>query len=277
MAHTNSTTNYHLPQFTSTDKPAWLTDVNAAYSDIDTGMKNAQDAADSAQGDATQALLDASSAMSTATSADSKASGAIASLGNAFSDTSTYSVDDYVVYNNILYKCIVAVTVPGPWSGTLNWERASVGSVADDLKNDINSVDDNLRNVINSLTATDIDYDTNTTVADKLNSLTTSVNTVNIHPANFTHASITQGNIYSYSIGKIYMISGYMQANAQIPSDTVIGNVSGITLHNEIFGSSIGSNGTGLRFLNYTDGRFRIERAMPANEWFSFTLIGFLA
>ena len=34
MAHTNSTTNYSLPQFLPTDKPAWLTDVNGAFSDI---------------------------------------------------------------------------------------------------------------------------------------------------------------------------------------------------------------------------------------------------
>ena len=35
MSHTNSTTNYALPQFLTTDKPAWLTDVNNAFSDID--------------------------------------------------------------------------------------------------------------------------------------------------------------------------------------------------------------------------------------------------
>lgn len=46
MSHTNSTTNYNLPQFISTDKPAWLTDVNDAMSAIDTGIAAAKSVAD---------------------------------------------------------------------------------------------------------------------------------------------------------------------------------------------------------------------------------------
>jgi hypothetical protein len=46
MSHTNSTTNYHLPQFESTDKPAWLTDVNDAMYAIDNGIAAAQSTAD---------------------------------------------------------------------------------------------------------------------------------------------------------------------------------------------------------------------------------------
>ena len=48
MSHTNSTTNYHLPQFVGTDKPAWLVDFNSAMSDIDTAVKNASDTATTA-------------------------------------------------------------------------------------------------------------------------------------------------------------------------------------------------------------------------------------
>lgn len=161
MAHTNSTPNYHLPQFVSSDKPAWLVDVNAAYADIDTGMKRAQDTADDAKSDATQALLDASTASSTATSADAKASGAIASLANTFSNTNTYDVGDYVIYNNILYRCTVAVITPGPWSGTLNWTRASIGSIIDDA----NSYTDDQ---IDALNASNIPFDENASIADKI-------------------------------------------------------------------------------------------------------------
>lgn len=46
MAHTNSTTNYNLPQFISTDKPAWLSDINGAFYDIDEAIKDVADAAD---------------------------------------------------------------------------------------------------------------------------------------------------------------------------------------------------------------------------------------
>ena len=66
MGATNHTPNYNLPQFLGTDKPAWLTDINGAFSDIDTAIKNAAD--------------DASSAVSTAGSASSAAAGAVNSV-----------------------------------------------------------------------------------------------------------------------------------------------------------------------------------------------------
>lgn len=140
--HTNSTTNYNLPQFLATDKPAWLTDVNPAYTAIDTGMHNAQAAADAAQGDATQALSNAASAQSSATSADAKASGAIASLAKNFLDTSTYTVGEIVIYNNIMYKCIADVNTPGPWTGTTNWSRYTVDALATEVNNVTSEVDD---------------------------------------------------------------------------------------------------------------------------------------
>ena len=124
--HTNSTTNYSLPQFLPTDKPAWLTDVNPAYLAIDNGMKANADAASAAQTDATQALGDSAAAAATATQADSKASGAVASLSDLFLDTATYAVGEIVVYNNLLYKCTTAVTTPGPWTGSTNWTRTTV-------------------------------------------------------------------------------------------------------------------------------------------------------
>lgn len=55
MSHTNSTTNYNLPQFVGTDKPTWLNDVNGAFSAIDTQMKANADSATSAGTSATSA------------------------------------------------------------------------------------------------------------------------------------------------------------------------------------------------------------------------------
>lgn len=55
MSHTNTTPNYNLPQFVGTDKPAWLTDINQAFSGIDTAIKSAKDTADTATGSATTA------------------------------------------------------------------------------------------------------------------------------------------------------------------------------------------------------------------------------
>lgn len=153
MSHTNTTTNFGLPQFITTDKPAWLTDVNVAYQAIDTAMKNNQAAASNAQSDASQALLDAASAGSTASSAASAASGSIASITNTFSESSTYVIGDHVMYNNLLYKCIANVNVPGAWTGPTNWVRTTIDAY------------------IGGLTGDNIGYSGGVTVSDKLTSL----------------------------------------------------------------------------------------------------------
>ena len=137
MGHTNSTTNYSLPQFITTDKPAWLTDVNNAFLAIDTGMNNAQTAANNAQGDATTALGNASAASTAAATADAKGAGAVASLADAFDPAAIYDVGDLVMYNNLLYICSAAVTTPGPWTGVLNWTRVSVEDMINSVKADI--------------------------------------------------------------------------------------------------------------------------------------------
>jgi len=38
-----------------------------------------------------------------------------------FSSSSTYAVGDLVTYNGYLFKCIVAVTTAGAWTGNTNW------------------------------------------------------------------------------------------------------------------------------------------------------------
>lgn len=131
MGHTNSTPNYALPQFITTDKPAWLTDINGAFTAIDTGLDAAKDAADNAQGDATQALTDAGNAATAAATADAKGAGALASIESVFDASAIYSVGAKVIYNNLLYRCTVAVVTPGPWTGAANWERITVDGLID--------------------------------------------------------------------------------------------------------------------------------------------------
>lgn len=143
MSHTNSTTNYSLPQFLSSDKPFWLTDVNQAYVAIDTGMKNAQDTADAASTAATSAGSDATAALTAAATADSKGSGAVASIADTFSDVSTYAVGDLVIYNNLLYVCTVDVITPGPWTGAANWDRTTLASIDSDLITKVNKKPEN--------------------------------------------------------------------------------------------------------------------------------------
>ena len=129
MSHTNSTTNYNLPQFITSDKPAWLTDVNNAYTAIDTAVYNAQTKADTAFTDAGNAQTDATTAINNAAAADAKGSGALASIEATFDPTTIYSVGSKVIYNSLLYRCNVAVTTPGPWTGSDNWERITVDTL----------------------------------------------------------------------------------------------------------------------------------------------------
>lgn len=136
MGHTNSTVHYNLPQFLTSDKPAWLTDVNNAMSDIDTAVYAAQTKADTAFSDAGSAQADATAALTNAATADAKGAGACASIADTFDATTIYAVGDKVIYNSLLYTCSVAVTTPGPWTGSTNWTRATVEGIIDDLTAD---------------------------------------------------------------------------------------------------------------------------------------------
>ena len=129
MGHTNSTTYYGLPQFLTSDKPAWLTDINNAMADIDAGLHTAQADATTAGNNATQAISDASAASTAASAADAKGAGACASIEASFDSTAVYAVGAKVMYNSLLYRCTVAVTTPGPWTGSANWERITVNSL----------------------------------------------------------------------------------------------------------------------------------------------------
>lgn len=147
MSHTNSTTNYALPQFVTTDKPAWLTDINGAFSTLDTAVKAAKNAGDNAQGDATQALTDAANAASAASAADAKGAGATASIADTFDSTATYAVGDLVMYNSLFYRCIAAITTPGPWSGVTNWTRVTVEEIVPKYGTDLEMASDNSHTV----------------------------------------------------------------------------------------------------------------------------------
>ena len=55
MSSTNHTTNYNLPQWVGSDKPAWLGDMNPAFAAIDTAIKANEVTAGTASTDATAA------------------------------------------------------------------------------------------------------------------------------------------------------------------------------------------------------------------------------
>lgn len=53
---------------------------------------------------------------------DSTIHDAFLNMAPPFSESSTYAVDDIVLYETGLYKCHTAVVTPGSWTGSTNWQ-----------------------------------------------------------------------------------------------------------------------------------------------------------
>lgn len=111
MSHTNTTTNYGLPQFLSSDKPAWMADINVAFADIDSQMKTNADAASAAQTTADDAVLNGAP---------------------GYSNLSTYAVGDVVNYLGRVYKCDIAVTTPEAFDGA-KWSYYRLSDASEQL------------------------------------------------------------------------------------------------------------------------------------------------
>lgn len=146
MSHTNTTTNYGLPQFLSSDKPAWMADINVAFADIDTQMKLNADAAADAQSDVNDASLN---------------------FAAGYSNASTYDVGDVVVYNNRMYICDVAVTVPESFDIT-KWTYYRVSNTADAVEN-LTSAENALESLVGSTDISAIGDGTVTGAIDTIN------------------------------------------------------------------------------------------------------------
>lgn len=53
---------------------------------------------------------------------DSTIHDAFLNMAPPFSESSTYAVDDIVLYDTTTYKCHTAVVTPGSWTGSTNWQ-----------------------------------------------------------------------------------------------------------------------------------------------------------
>lgn len=98
MGHTNETTHYGFPQFVSTDKAGWLTDMNEAFEKMDTSLydintiaSDADTKADTASGLANTAAAQGAKAEQAANSATAAANAAASSAANAQGTANTAS------------------------------------------------------------------------------------------------------------------------------------------------------------------------------------------
>ena len=122
MSSTNKTTNYELPQFLGTDKPAWLGDINPAFSAIDTAMHNNAVKAQKGVDDASTAQTRADNAYTLADSAKTDA-------GTAQNTANTATASITALANKFNLSDISNATISGSNTCTIKLAQSSDGSV----------------------------------------------------------------------------------------------------------------------------------------------------
>lgn len=143
MSATNATTNYSLPIFQATDKPAWLTDWNGAMGDIDTAIKSAQTSADNAQTTANTATTDISTINSSLTTINSS----LTSLTtNVNTNTGAINTINSLIGNG------TPTTTDQTIIGAINELHADITGGG----TDIDAVNVEYDNTVSGLTATDV-------------------------------------------------------------------------------------------------------------------------
>lgn len=98
MSATNNTTNFNLPLFIGSDKPAWLTDWNGAMSTIDTKLQEVKTEAASAtaeSGSNTQAITQINSTLQSLNSTVSLMNTNVTKVTNAFGAWKTEQINTF--------------------------------------------------------------------------------------------------------------------------------------------------------------------------------------
>lgn len=183
MSYATGTTHFNLPVTTGSDKRDW-SDTNQAFTDVDAALYGAvSDAADNTAAITaldtrlTTAEGDISTNAGNITSLDTRlttAEGAITSQATQISDikadtedmicayneptatsTHSYSIGNYFIYNDVLYRATAAIDIGDTIVPDTNCTTTNVSSELLDIKSDIPSTDNLVtKNVINSYTET---------------------------------------------------------------------------------------------------------------------------
>ena len=184
MSHTNSTTNYGLPEFLSSDKPAWMGDMNPAFSEIDAQMKLIADAAAQANTDIGTVGLN---------------------FAAGYSNASTYDVGDVVTYNKRMYICDVAVTVPEAFDNS-KWSYYKCSDIvhtAKEAEASASAVAGNVSDINDAIGNTDI-----SAIGD--GTLTGAISSVNANLSN--KSSVTIDELFNDTVSsQTYQISNVTQ------------------------------------------------------------------
>jgi hypothetical protein len=133
-----------------------------------------------------------------------------------------------------------------------------------------------IHNVYDGLDSSSTDNALSANMGRLLNSdLNANTNTKNSYNTAFDITIPSSANVHYYCdrIGRTVFIDVVFISSSAISNNTQIAHVDGLTGLMEAHASSVGSNGSGGRFVVGSYGVIKTERAIPANEWFSFTVV----
>lgn len=174
MSYVNGTTHYNLPQTVGTDKRDW-TDTNQAFADIDSAIHTAVETAETGATNIQALQTDVNALTTRVTSAEADIANNTTNIGlintkvntidadiadvrqdaedmicayNEATATSSraYAIDDYFIYNDVLYK----VTAPIAIGGTI---IPNTNCMATNVTTEVSRLNTNLTDVSDELTA----------------------------------------------------------------------------------------------------------------------------
>ena len=155
------------------------------------------------------------------------------------------------MYNSLLYKCHTAVVTPGAWTGSANWARITVEDIFDNL------------------TASDVDYNGNSTAAalDKLFGASTSDFTTN---AEYTWSQIVHTDdvtqLQLIRCGTIGILNVRFSTSGAIDSGVLNIPGSPIRALTEVRGAIASKDGkTG--FIQYSGNTFVVRCQASSNVY----------
>ena len=67
-----------------------------------------------------------------------------------YDSTSTYNVGDYCIYNNMLFKCLVAISTPEEFNSN-HWDITSINGIIESVKSDVATNTSNISTNTNSI------------------------------------------------------------------------------------------------------------------------------
>ena len=158
MSATHATTNYSLPLFLGSDKPAWLVDWNGAMSAIDTAIKNAADSASQAGTDISALTLTVGSLSDTVTNQGTALgnltttvgglSGSVNTINSLIGNGEPTTTDKTLIGAiNELYSDIHGGGPSSVTAANVTYDNTSSGMTADDVQEAIDELNTAIQNI----------------------------------------------------------------------------------------------------------------------------------